>query len=215
MDTPQPVLLFGARSFAPEIADLVSEVGGHQVTAFVENLDRARCHELLDGLPILWIDDVAELAATHLAVCALGSTHRRALVELAAGMGFRFATIVHPSARVSESATVGEGSIVSVGAIIASHVRIGSHVLVNRGALIGHHTEIGSFSSIMPGANIAGSCNIGEGAYVGIGAVILDHLAVGSASVVGGGSVVTKDVGRNVQVVGNPARVVKEGVDGL
>jgi acetyltransferase-like isoleucine patch superfamily enzyme len=45
--------------------------------------------------------------------------------------------------------------------------------------------------------------------------VILDHLAVGSASVVGGGSVVTKDVGRNVQVVGNPARVVKEGVDGL
>ncbi len=211
----QPLVVLGARNFAPEIADLVSDVGGYEITGFVENFDRERCGGTIEGVPILWIDDAAELAGTHLAVCAFGSTQRRALVETAEEMGFRFATIVHPSARVSTTSSVGDGSIISVGAIIASHVRIGRHVLVNRGAIIGHHTEIGDVASIMPGANIAGSCSIGAGAYVGIGAVILDHRVVGSGAVIGAGSVVTKDVPPNAQVVGNPARLVREGVDGL
>jgi sugar O-acyltransferase (sialic acid O-acetyltransferase NeuD family) len=211
----RPLLVLGARNFAPEIADIVSEVGGFQITGFVENLDRSRCGETIEGIPILWIDDVAELAATHLAVCAFGSTQRRRLVETAERMGFRFATIVHPSVRISASTSVGPGSIVGVAAIIGSYARIGRHVLVNRGAIIGHHTEVGDFSSIMPGANIAGSCTIGEGAYVGIGAVIIDHLAVGGGSVVGAGSVVTRDVPPRVQVTGVPARIVKENIDGL
>jgi sugar O-acyltransferase (sialic acid O-acetyltransferase NeuD family) len=210
----QPLLVLGARLFAPEIMDLVHEVGGYRITGLVENLDRSRCGETIEGLPILWIDDVASLASTHVAVCALSSTQRRALVETAERMGFRFPAIVHPSVRISISSTVGAGSIVGAGAIIASHVRIGRHVLVNRGATIGHHTEIGDFSSIMPGANIAGACRIGEGAYVGIGATVIDHLTVESGSMVGAGSVVAKDVPANVQVTGMPARVVKEGVDG-
>jgi sugar O-acyltransferase (sialic acid O-acetyltransferase NeuD family) len=211
----QPLLVLGTRSFAPEVLDLVLEAGGFRVTGLVENLDRDRCGGTIEGLPILWIDDVPELAATHRVVCTLGSTQRRRLVETAEQMGFSFATIVHPSVRIPASSSVGPGSIVSAGAIIASHVRIGRHVLVNRGAMIGHHTEIGNFSSIMPGANIAGSCRIGEGAYVGIGAIVVDHLTVGSGSVVGAGSVVAKDVPPNVQVTGMPARIVREGVDGL
>lgn len=211
----QPLVVLGARNFAPEIADLVSDVGAYEITAFVENYERERCGGTIDGVPIIWVDDVAELAGTHLAVCAFGSTKRRAFVETAERMGFGFATIVHPSAHVSRTSSIGEGSVVGVGAIVASHVRIGRHVLLNRGAIIGHHTEIGDVSSIMPGANIAGSCRIGAGSYVGIGAVILDHRTVGDGAVVGGGSVVTKDVPSNTQVVGNPAKPVKEGVDGL
>jgi sugar O-acyltransferase (sialic acid O-acetyltransferase NeuD family) len=211
----QPLVVLGARNFAPEIADLVRDVGSYDITAFVENYDRDRCGGEIDGVEIVWVDDIAPLAATHLAVCAFGSTKRRAFVEAAEGMGFRFATIVHPSARVSATSSVGDGTVVSVGAIVASHARIGRHVLVNRGAIIGHHTEIGDVTSIMPGANIAGSCTIGAGAYIGIGSVILDHRTVGDGAVVGAGSVVTKDVAAHTQVVGNPARVVKEGVDGL
>jgi acetyltransferase EpsM len=189
-------------------------VGDYEIAAFVENYDRERCGGTIDGVPIVWVDEIAALAGTHLAVCAFGSTQRRTFVETAEKMGFRFATIVHPSARISTTSSIGSGSIVSVGAIVASYVRIGRHVLVNRGAIIGHHTEIGDVASIMPGANIAGSCRIGAGAYVGIGAIVLDHRTVGDGAVVGAGSVVTKDVAPNTQVVGNPARLVREGVDG-
>jgi acetyltransferase-like isoleucine patch superfamily enzyme len=66
----------------------------------------------------------------------------------------------------------------------------------------------------MPGANIAGACSIGNATYVGMGALVLDHHIVGSQSVVGAGSVVTRDVPDKVQVLGAPARIVREQIEG-
>ena len=82
------------------------------------------------------------------------------------------------------------------------------------GALIGHHTVIGNFVTIQPGANVAGVCHVGEGTYIGMGAIVLDRIRIGAHSVVGAGAVVTKDVPDHVQVVGVPARIVKESVRG-
>jgi sugar O-acyltransferase (sialic acid O-acetyltransferase NeuD family) len=210
----QPLLILGTRLLAVELADLLSEIPGFRLVGFVENMEKARCDEKLEGLPVFWVDDIAEMASTHRAVCALATTHRSRFTKQAAELGFRFATLVHPSAKISSQSSVGEGSIISPGVIVASHTRLGRHVFVNRGALIGHHTEIGDHVSILPGANIAGVCRIGEATYVGMGAVVLDHMKVGSHSIVGAGAVVTKDVPDHVQVVGVPARIVKENITG-
>jgi acetyltransferase-like isoleucine patch superfamily enzyme len=55
---------------------------------------------------------------------------------------------------------------------------------------------------------------IGDRTYIGMGAVILNSLTIGSRVVVGAGAVVTKDVPDGVQVLGVPARITKEGIDG-
>ena len=208
------LLILGTRTFAPEIADVASDVPGVEIAGFVENIDRARCSETLEGLPVLWVDDVAALARNHLAVCALGTTQRSRFIEQVSALGMRFATIVHPTARVSRNSKVGEGSIVCPGVVVATRTTIGRHVILNRGALIGHHTTVGDYCSIMPGANIAGACAIGEATYVGMGALVLDHHTVGSRSVVAAGSVVTRDVPDNVQVMGMPAKIVREQIEG-
>ena len=210
----KPLLVLGTRTLALEIADLACEIPGFRVAGFGENMEPERCRETLAGLPILWVDDVAKLAHTHFAVCGLATTHRSRFTEQVAAHGVPFATLVHPSARVSAKSSLGEGTIVSVGAIIAAHTHLGRYVLVNRGALIGHHTEIGDYVTIQPGANIAGACRIGEATYIGIGAVVIDHITIGAHSVVGAGAVVVKDVPDHVQVVGVPARIVKENIAG-
>jgi acetyltransferase EpsM len=207
-----PLLVLGTRTFAEEIADLARDAG-FKVAGFVENMDRNRAGELR-SLPVHWIDDAAALASSHLAVCGLATTHRSRFVEEVAELGFRFASVVHPTARCSSTSLAGEGTILSAGAIVGAHTALGRHVVVNRGALIGHHTRIGDYVSIQPGANIAGACTIGEGAYIGMGAVVLDHLSVGAHAVVGAGAVVTKDVPDRVQVIGVPARIVKEDIEG-
>lgn len=209
-----PLVVLGATEFSAEIADVIGDTGKFEVTAFVENDVRERAQTNLGGLPVLWIDEALELATTHLAVCGLGTTHRSRFTEQAAAAGFRFATVVHPSAHVSATSTLGVGTVVSAGAVVAAHTTIGRHVIVNRGTLVGHHTVIGDHVSLQSGANVAGLCTIGDATYVGMGAVILNTVTVGSKSVVGAGAVVTRDVPDNVQVIGVPAVVVKEAIDG-
>jgi acetyltransferase EpsM len=208
------LLILGTRTFAVEVADLASDVPDIVVDGFVENMDRDKAGTHLEQLPIHWIDDVGALAGTHQAICALSTTHRSRFVEQAAALGLPFATLVHPTARVSRTAVIAEGAIISAGVIIAAHARIGPHVILNRGALVGHHTVLGAYATIGPGANIGGCCDVGTSTYIGIGAIVLDQLTVGSHSIVGAGAVVTKAVADRVQVMGIPARVTREHIEG-
>ena len=212
--TAKPLLILGAGTFAVEVADLASDIPGIRVAGFVESLDRSRCAETIQGLPVHWVDEIGHLAESHSAICAIGSTHRRTFIERVAALGTPFIKLIHPTARVSLTSSVGEGSIISVGAVIASHVGLGRHVIANRGALIGHHTDIGDYVTIGPGANIAGGCRIAAGVYLGIGATLVDNKSVGAGSIVGAGALVTKDVSSNVLVAGAPARIAKKDVDG-
>ena len=209
----QPLLILGTHHFAPEVFDLVSDVAGYRVDGFVENLDRARTAEELEGLPVHWIDDAARFTRTHQAICALGTTQRSRLVEQAEALGFRFATIVHPTARVSSRSELGPGTLVSAGAVVATRTRIGAHVIVNRGALIGHDVEIGDYVTIGPGANVAGLCHVGDGTYLAAGSIVIDRVSVGPGAVVAAGAVVVRDVDPRTQVMGVPARVAKVGVE--
>jgi len=210
----QSLLILGTRTFAVEVADLAADVPSFSVVGFVENMDRARCDETLEGRPIFWLEDLPALARDCRAVCALSTTHRAGYIKRAAALGLRFATVVHPSARVSSTASIGEGSIVSAGVIVGARTRIGCHVIANRGALIGHHTVIGDFVTIGPGANLGGASTVGEAVYIGIGAIVLDHIAIGSRAIIGAGAVVNRDIGDGVQVTSGRARVTREGTDG-
>lgn len=214
MPSPSKLIILGTHLFAEEVADLVSECADYDLVAFAENWDRERCRHTLLGQPIYWVEDLAPLAASHEAVCAIGSTHRSGFVQQVAAMGFRFATIRHPTAHLSATSTMGAGTILNSGGIVGAHTALGQHVIVNRGVLIGHQTVVGDFVTISPGANIAGCVRIGSGTYIGMGAVILDRVTVGSNAVVGAGAIVARDVPDNVQVMSAPARVVRTDVEG-
>jgi acetyltransferase EpsM len=210
----QPLVILGTHWLAEEIFDLISDVPEYEVTAFIENWDRARCDLELEGRPVLWVEALAELAQTHLAMCALGTTQRRGFIEQAEAQGLRFATVVHPSAHVSSRATLSEGCFIGAQAVVATRAHLEPHVFVNRGVLIGHHTRLGRYTSLLCGANVAGRVTIGESTYIGMGAVVLDTVCVGSHSVVGAGAVVTKDVPDRVKVMGVPARIVETDIEG-
>lgn len=53
---------------------------------------------------------------------------------------------------------------------------------------------------------------IGECCFIGAHSLIMPGVSIGNNSIVGAGSVVTKTVPANSIVVGNPARVIKQGI---
>ena len=211
----KPLLILGNRTLAVEFADVISELKEFQLSGFVENMDRNRCNEKLENLPIYWIDDIKVFSDSHWVVCALATTKRSFFIRQAEQLNMPFAKVLHPSARISSKSTIGEGSIVNPGVIIASHTDIGKHVILNRGVLVGHHTQIGDFVTIQPGANIAGACSIGSSTYIGMGAVIIDHLTIGSQSVIAAGAVVIDNVPDKVMVAGVPAKIIRQNIEGL
>ncbi len=210
----RPLLILGTRMLALEMADLISEMPTWRLEGFVENLERERCAEPLIGLPVHWVDDLDRFARTHHAICGISTPQRTHYVAQVAAHGLPFATLVHPTAHVSKTSALGEGTFLSAGVLVAAYTRIGSYVFVNRGASIGHHTTVADFVSIQPGANIGGDCQIEAGAYVAMGAVVVPHVTIGRGAFVGAGSVVTKNVPENVQVFGVPARVIRKNISG-
>lgn len=56
--------------------------------------------------------------------------------------------------------------------------------------------------------------HIKKNCWIGAGSTILPGVTVGENSVVGAGAVVTKDVPDNVIVVGNPAKIIRDGIAG-
>jgi acetyltransferase EpsM len=210
----KPLLILGTRPYALVFADAFSDLPGFHVTGFVENLDRDRCRDSMEGLPIYWIDDIAPFATTHAVICSLSTTFRDRFIEPVKRMGFDFLTLVHPTGYVSRKSTLGHGVSINVGSIVAGYTSIGSYVQINRGVTVGHHTVIEDYATLQPGVQLAGNCHIGHHTYLGIGAVIVDGVTIGAHSVVGAGAVVTHDLPDRVLAVGVPARVVREGIEG-
>jgi sugar O-acyltransferase (sialic acid O-acetyltransferase NeuD family) len=208
-----PLLILGAGPFAEDVADIVMASNEWELAGFVEGLDRSRCAQERRGRPVLWIDDVHKFAASHAAICAVGSTKRERLIEQARGAGIQFTKLLHPSAQVSASATLDEGVIIGAGSVVGAGTHLGAHVLIGRGALIGHHVAVGSYSTVGPGCNIAAQCMIGVGTYLGIGAILIDRLRIGSGCLVGAGALVTRDLPDRVQAIGAPARIVKREIE--
>jgi sugar O-acyltransferase (sialic acid O-acetyltransferase NeuD family) len=194
----------GAGRFAEEITDLAADAGV-RIAAWIEGLDASRASRSHDP-PILWVDDQAAYEPHLPIVPAIGAVRRRALVERLVADGRRLATLVHPSAVIARSATLGVGCVVFPNVVIGAGTSVGAGTILNRGALVGHHVTIGTGSFLGPGAIVGGGVVVGEQAYVGIGAVVRDDRRVGDRAVVGAGAVAVADVAADTTVVGVPAR---------
>lgn len=209
-----PLVILGTHWLAEELFDLVSEMPDYELIGFIENREPERCRKRLEGLPVWWVDDLPKLGPDVHAVCGISTTQRWQYVEQVRALDTPFATLRHPTARISAQAWLGEGCVVSPFCNISTKTELGGHVFLNRGVLVGHHTRIGDYCSLMPGANVAGLVTIGPRTYVGMGAVIRDRVTIGEGCVIGAGAVVTKDLPDHVLALGVPARIVEENIEG-
>ncbi|CAA7603155.1 Bacterial transferase hexapeptide (six repeats) [Acididesulfobacillus acetoxydans] len=147
------------------------------------------------------------------AVCAIGNPRTRYFVvrELM-GIGVKFATVIHPSVKMSKYVEIGEGSIVCAGSILTTQVKVGNHVHINLNSTIGHDVVIGDYSTIAPGVNVSGNVRVGPGCDLGTNSSVIQGLRIGSGATVGAGAVVNRDVEANTVAVGIPAKVIKTSV---
>ena len=134
---------------------------------------------------------------------------RKQKFDLLKEAGIQPATVVHPSAIISDHALIGEGSLICLKASINTDARVGDNVIINSGANVEHECVIGSHVHISSGVNLAGRTRVEEGAFAGISSTTLPGIVVGSWSTIAAGAVVIKDIEPSSKVAGVPAKLMR------
>lgn len=140
--------------------------------------------------------------------CAVGNNMAREKFFSDFGLGSG-PVLAHPSAIISPSSEIGNGSLVVAGSIVNADTRIGLGAILNTACSVDHDCEIDDFAHISPGARLAGGVKIGKRSWIGIGAVVREGIHIGDDVVVGAGSVVVEDIGHGAKVCGVPARTMR------
>ncbi|WP_417472418.1 acetyltransferase [Luteimonas mephitis] len=118
--------------------------------------------------------------------------------------------IIHRTAFIATTATLGEGSQVLALAAVCANTKLGRSVIINTASSVDHDCVIGDGTHIAPGARLAGEVTVENCAFIGTGAIVLPRICIGRGAIIGAGAVVTRDVANNVIVVGNPARKIRD-----
>ncbi len=138
-----------------------------------------------------------------------GNRLRMALIAWLEQEGFAIASVVHPGAIVSPSASMGAGVFVAPGAVVGARTLLESGVIVNTSASVDHDCTIGAAAHVGPGAHLCGGVRVGELSMIGVGSCARPGAVIGSNCVVGAGAAVVSDVPDGATVVGVPARPIQ------
>lgn len=147
--------------------------------------------------------------------CSLLITHdspRRAeLIVQARTEKLPFVNLIHPSAVVSPTSSLGVGILIAPNVVIGPGAVIGDHCIINSASTVDHDNRLAENVIVAPGVHLAGHVSVETGVSIGIGVSCIPGVKIGEKSLIGAGSVVTRDIPPNSVAVGIPAKVIRTG----
>jgi len=193
------VLVFGGGGHGKSLIELI-RAGGQQAIAGIID-DHKPLGSLVLGVPVIGrSEDLTRFYQNgyRLMVNAVGGigdiSQRIAVFERGRSAGFSFPTVIHPTAFVEASATLGEGAQVFAHAYVGSDARLGFGVIVNTGAIVSHDCVLGDYVNLSPGAILAGEVRVGEATLIGMGVTVNLQVRIGAHCRIGNGATIKQDV---------------------
>ncbi|PPR11136.1 MAG: putative acetyltransferase EpsM [Alphaproteobacteria bacterium MarineAlpha11_Bin1] len=191
------IIILGGGGHASVVAEAL-RAAGEDVLGFT---DRDLSEATLAGdIRCLGTDDIIADHDPGTVRLAIGigsvkpSSARMKLYEEFRERGYRFVTVIHPSAVVAGDTELGEGAQIMAGAVVQPGCKIGEATIINTQASIDHDCMIGRFVHVAPGATLSGGVTVGDGSHIGVGATIVQSVSVGTTALVTAGAIVVADV---------------------
>lgn len=210
------IAIIGQGGHSKVIRDVLSSIEGAEVVGCLDDKFKTDFYREqvfygpADSAHFL-IDEIPEVKF----IVAIGNNRVRKQVVHSLGLPERtFATLVHSSAQISKSSTIGYGTVVMPCAVVNFDVEIGNHSIINSCAVIEHDCYVEDFVHISPNATLTGNVTVREGSHIGAGTTIIPGMEIGEWSVIGAGATVINNIPANCTAVGVPAIVKIKEVSG-
>jgi sugar O-acyltransferase (sialic acid O-acetyltransferase NeuD family) len=222
-NTPTPLVFLGATAVR-EIIEIVRDMNEDRETFTVEAVldDNAELHGAsVEGVPVVGPLEMCRDYPDARFVLGIGSYKNRLVRwKILQRLGLaaeRYATLIHPGAKIYRTATIGPGTIVFPGVVIFCDTVVEECVHVLANTVIGVENRVCQGALVTSMVSTAAGVTLGHFSHIGTGAVIGDGVTVEAGAQVGMGSTVVRDVPVGAFVIGTPARRVRsdEVPDGI
>jgi sugar O-acyltransferase (sialic acid O-acetyltransferase NeuD family) len=214
---PQPLIIFGASSFASMMSYVMAHDSDYEVAAFAVDSMYLQAN-LHDGKPVVAFEEVeAQFPPDSYAMLVPLGGHGdrndlRASRYLAAKRkGYRFATYVSSRAIVWPDLRIGENSMIFEAAVVQPHASIGNNCMLRSQVCVSHHARIGDHCFLAAGAVVGGNADVGARCFLGLNSTVRDGVTVPPACLIGAGAVVVSDLPAAGTYTGIPARIQTPG----
>lgn len=206
------LLIWGAGGHGRVILDIARAMGTFGRIAFYDDSE-----DVTGKVPVERISggfQEARRLGFDTFVVAIGPNATRARrFEEALATGMEAAICIHPTAWISPSAVIGEGTVVMPGVVMQTDSRVGVNCILNTGTIVEHDCVVGDHVHLSPGVTLCGNVTVGPLAHLGAGVTVIPGGSIGSGAVVGAGAVVLQEIPGGVTAVGVPARVISKPAD--
>ena len=215
---PQPIVIVGAGGFGREVLQFIRDVNAHEdqrweILGFLD--EQAPTGDLLTSVGAKYLGKpshtelVRDLSPHCAFTIAIGSSVDRSTnFDLMLISGFEPVSIIHPSAWVGNTVTMGTGQVICPGSVVTTNITLGQGCQMGGVCTVGHDSILGDFVTLGPGAKISGNVRIGSFATIGSNASVIPGVTLGEGCTVGAGAAVIRDVEPGTTVVGVPAHPI-------
>lgn len=210
----ESIFVYGSGGHAKVIIDIIEKEGKYKV-GFLLDDDIEKKGASVYGYKIIGgkteLLEARKKYQVTSGIIAIGyNSIRASLVEWCETHSFQLISAIDPSAKISKSAVIGNGSAIMPGVIVNADVKIGKNVILNTKSSVDHDSIIGDNTHIAVGAILCGTVTVGESSLIGAGSIVIPNIVIGKNVIVGAGAVVTKTVLDGRTVIGVPAKVIDE-----
>lgn len=200
------LIIVGCGSHAAEIVDYIDHINKHekslryQIKGMIDNTKTHYNHynykeEFMGSI------DAHPVEKDICYVMGIGNLSIRTKVLQEFKLkGASFTTIIHPSALVSKTAQIGEGSIISHNVSIGPKAIIGSFNVINSRCTIGHDARVGDNNFLSPQVVLGGFTQIGNNNLLGTNSCLIPEVIVGNNNKIMAGMAVLSRVKDNETV---------------
>ena len=154
------LLIIGAGGLGQVVAESAQMSGRYTKIAFLDDSpteDKARLYNIIGST-----HEAEKFIHQYIyAIPAFGSNEKRyELMGYLKECGYKIPRIIHPTAYISPTVSIGEGTIIRPMVGISREVVIEECCLINMGAMIDHRCHIGRCTHIPIGAVVRGEVHI-------------------------------------------------------